>query len=148
MAARIRKHQTSIAKPWQFYVYEVLDPIGNVIYVGKGSGRRMQASKRSRQGTDAREVARFRKESDAYAFEIGRIAELAPECNKHPGGNGSKATVKRERETAFQRAYRQWGPSVLAARMLMIVLAACKKAGIEYPGDASKVEQIRRVSYG
>lgn len=139
-----------MSKPiaWRFYVYEVLDALGRVIYVGKGSERRIDASRRERGGVSAQEVARFKKESDAYAFEIAHIAERSPELNKHPGGNGSKAARQCTKKTQFERAYEALGPRAMAAQLWLAYYDVCKQAGAKFPGDCSKVEQFRAVAYG
>jgi hypothetical protein len=76
--------------PWRFYVYELFDAAGDVQYVGKGSGKRLTAQKRN-HSLDGREVARFKRESDAYSYEIKRIADVCPPRNVHPGGNGPRS---------------------------------------------------------
>ena len=79
----------------RFYVY-ALGHIGKVLYVGKGSGRRLQNQKAS-FGVYGRVLRWFRKETDAYRAERAFIAKLQPSLNRHPGGNGSRATKLRRR---------------------------------------------------
>lgn len=134
-------------KPWRFYVYELLCD-GVPVYVGKGSGRRLK-SQMTKQQCDGREVARFRRERDAYAFEVERIAEFQPAWNRHPGGNGSKAAPARYRKTAWEKTCEAFekeygahaGLRVLAARMLL-------RYDLSAYLEPSKVEEIRQVAYG
>lgn len=94
----------------RFYVY-VIGPLDAPLYVGKGSGRRLEAQKR-RFKADGHEIARFFKEKDAYAFERVAIAENSPALNQNMGGGGSRATpVRQEREP---KGYdRQWSARFL-----------------------------------
>lgn len=123
---------------WRFYVY-ALTQFGKVVYVGKGCGRRLHVQRRA-HGCDGHEIARFRRERDAYAFEVASIAEMAPERNKHPGGNGSRATpVRKERAPKWAAEIAAIGSRVYAARILMRYLHLV---------DPSKVDAIRRIAYG
>lgn len=124
-------------RKWPFYVYELIDADGTVQYVGKGSGRRLAAQRRN-HSLDGREVARFEREEDAYAFERERIAEAKPPRNRHPGGNGSRVTP--EPIPAFVREIERVGARRYAARFLLT------KVDGRWP--ASKVERIRQVANG
>lgn len=107
------------AGPWRFYVYELTDESGRVAYVGKGSGSRL-ASQRRNHALDGREVARFRREKDAYAFEIDRIAESKPLRNKCKGGNGSWSTpAPKRRRTQWELEMERVGIRVYVARFLL-----------------------------
>lgn len=68
-------------------------------------------------------MARFKREKDAYAYEVKRIAEYAPCLNKHKGGNGSRATPTRAcayRPTKWEKAVEAMGGTrVYAARYLL-----------------------------
>lgn len=131
-----------MATVWRFYVYEVLNDLGSVIYVGKGSGLRKNASRRARGGSSVREVARFKREVDAYSFEREHIAALKPSANKHPGGNGSMATPEREpRQDKFDALLQRIGTRACAARLVLFHAA---RLGIPIP----KVDEIRRVAHG
>lgn len=121
---------------WRFYVYELADDSGAVRYVGKGSGDRLKVQRR-RYGLAGHEVARFRRESDAYGFERERIAECRPPLNKHPGGNGSRATPVRVRRQQFELDIERIGSRRYAARMLL-----------RFGWAGSKVEEIRRIAHG
>lgn len=79
----------------RFYVYAIKYENGVVAYVGKGSGRRLNAQIK-RFGLDGCVLKRFKREKDAYAYEVKMIAYHKPEFNRHKGGNGSRATVARE----------------------------------------------------
>jgi hypothetical protein len=127
------------SRPWRFYVYALTDG-DQVVYVGKGSGRRLHVQRRT-HGCDGYEVARFKRERDAYAHEIRVIAELSPARNKHPGGNGSRATPARTpRAPAWMKEIDRIGSRVYAARLLLSRFA--------HIVDPSKVDAIRRVAYG
>jgi len=105
---------------WKFYVYEILGEHGNVIYVGKGSGSRMATSKRHRNGAQAREVARFLNEEDAYQFEIKHIAVETPILNKHHGGNGSRVGMHKGCTlNKSDRLMARIGTRAYSARMLV-----------------------------
>ena len=97
---------------WRFYVYVLTDEANSVIYVGKGSGWRLSVQRR-RYRCSGHEIARFKRENDAYAFEREQISELSPRLNRHPGGNGSRVTPQKRyprvdtssRYPALQRLY-------------------------------------------
>ena len=81
-------------------------------------------------------VKRFKSESAAYKYEKELIASLCPVLNKHPGGNGSKAT--RKRKTKFDVLIEKIGSRAYAARLLL-----------SFGGfDPSKLDALRRVAYG
>lgn len=158
MAARMRKtHQGKYA----FYVYEILNADRDVIYVGKGSNSRMSASLRYREGTEAREVARFYDEEDAYDFEIERIAFINPILNKHAGGNGGRAG-KGAKVDAQTRLMNKIGTKAYAARMLIGYYQAFKyitskidgEKIFKYPPDVGKalslldIGKLYEVGYG
>lgn len=121
---------------WRFYVYELTDANG-VAYVGKGSGRRLAAQKRT-HGLSGCEVARFKRESDALAFERARIAECQPRLNRHPGGNGNRATHRRP--LAWEREMSRIGTRAYAARVLLRLA--------RHLIDPSKLDEIRQVAHG
>ena len=103
--------------PWRFYVY-VCGDLDAPVYIGKGSGRRASVSAQAR-GAPATELARFKRECDAYQFEREAIAELAPSLNRHRGGNGSKATpIKGPRPDAWTLEARRCGTRLMAAAIL------------------------------
>lgn len=110
------------------------------MYVGKGSTNRLAAQKRN-FGLDGHEVARFKRESDAYAYEVQRIATVKPALNKHVGGNGSKAAVKVVRLTKFEKLCNELGTRKVAARLWLLYAR-------ESNADMSKVDEIRSVAYG
>ena len=122
---------------WRFYVYDVLSADGQLLYVGKGSGRRNLVSGAQRGGIGMI-VAMFKKESDAYKFERDRIAELAPTLNRHPGGNGCR--VQAMPRTRYLAAIERLGTRVYAARLAL----AYGKQFI----DPSKLDALRQVAYG
>ncbi len=126
-------------RPWRFYVYALIDA-GKIVYIGKGSGRRLSVQRRAHR-CDGYELARFKRERDAYQHEIAAIAELSPERNKHPGGNGSRAVPQRTPPApAWLKEINRVGSRVYAARLLVDRYA--------HMLDPSKVDAIRRVAYG
>jgi hypothetical protein len=133
MAARINKQ-------WHFYVYELVNAFGEVQYIGKGSTRRLEAQKRN-FSLEGHEVARFKSEKEAYAYEVKRIAECSPPLNKHPGGNGSKATKPVVRKTEWEKLYESLGSRKVCARLWLLFAN-------ESNADISKVDAIRGVAYG
>lgn len=103
----------------RFYVYELFDDSGVVLYVGKGSGTRLSMQKRA-HALDGREVERFRLERDAYAFERQRIAALKPARNKNPGGNG-RMKGKKNRSTEIADA--MWASAATGELAELVALA-------------------------
>jgi hypothetical protein len=132
----------------RFYVYDVLNADGVTIYVGKGSGRRAYVSCRERGGHEFKIVERFASECAAYAKEVARIAEIKPLLNIAAGGNGSRAIKRRIFKDKWQRTLEAIGSRKYAARLLLACIAASSKAGVQYPGDLSKVDAIREIAYG
>jgi hypothetical protein len=135
MAARILKprHQDDIRH--KFYVYRLNDENGKTLYVGKGSGARLnrQKSKFSLQGEV---VCSFKSEAKAYQREKELISLLSPKLNKYPGGNGSKAA--KTRLPKWVAEIESVGTKTFAARLLL-------SFGLCHP---SKLDDIRQVAYG
>lgn len=127
---------------WKFYVYELYDKLGALQYVGKGSNNRLARQIKIRE-LDGHEVARFKRESDAYAYEKQRIAEHKPVLNKCVGGNGCRSTIKRERNTkdVLTELIKEIGSRRVSAIMWLMYAPASMR-------DASKVDKIREVAYG
>lgn len=67
----------------RFYVYTFSDK-GEVIYVGKGTGRRFKLQS-VRFGCDGQILRHFESEAAAYKFEATLIAKLKPSMNKVAG---------------------------------------------------------------
>ena len=128
----------------RFYVYDILDESGNVIYVGKGSGYRARVSLTVRGGASFEIVQRFKREADAYKFEVARIAEMAPALNKAKGGNGAKATKKRNVKDAWTKTLEAIGSQRYAALLLLNVFESSPC----FVPELSKVEKIREVAHG
>lgn len=124
---------------WRFYVYSI-GPIDRPVYIGKGSGGRfgVQLNRFQREG---RICAYFRREKDAYAYEVKEIARLSPGLNKHPGGNGSNAIPKVIRRTKEEIEMDRIGSRVYVARWLM-------NSPWLKTRNPSEVERIRRVANG
>jgi len=124
---------------WRFYVYRLIAHCGAVVYVGKGSGSRLATQKR-RHGLDGCEVARFKREADAYAFERQQIAELQPALNRCAGGNGGISKPKRPN---WLFVMEKIGTRAYAARLLLAVWRSKPELL-----DASKLDLIRLVAHG
>jgi hypothetical protein len=128
-------HQDDVRR---FYVYHIMDG-QDVVYVGKGSGRRSQVQAR-KFGLPCVIVERFHSESKAYAKEVEMISSIRPKLNKHVGGNGSKAIKSRKTKDKWQRTFERIGAQRYSA---MLVIAYGKKLLPQ-----SKLDEVRRVAYG
>lgn len=128
-------------KAWRFYVYRIMDG-DDVAYIGKGSGARLRVQ-RQRFGLGGEEIARFKREKDAYEFERACIAEYAPPLNKHPGGNGSRASkIRAPRRQPWEIEIERVGSKVYAARVLLKYRHCLGKYGV----SADQLRQIERVA--
>jgi hypothetical protein len=101
---------------YRFYVYALGD-LDDPDYIGKGSSNRLKVSARER-GVQGVELARFKREKDAYAFEREKIAELAPTMNRARGGNGSRAARVYRRKSEWEREMDRCGTRLIAASIL------------------------------
>lgn len=110
------------------------------LYIGKGSGSRLKNQRRA-FGCDGHELARFKREKDAYAFEREAIKDWQPLLNIHPGGNGSRVAPKREPYDRDIAWIKRVGTRCAAA----FILLGCAKSG--YPFEPSNLEHIRQVAY-
>lgn len=141
MAARLNLHHDEDTRK-RFYVYALFNGVV-CEYVGKGSGRRLDVQKR-KFGLEGRIIKRIQNEKEAYSYERKMIAELKPTLNKHPGGNGSKATPETKyRKDAFDRLIDKIGTRAYAARILL-------RINLVNPSlvDQSKIEMFREAAYG
>jgi len=118
------------------YVYELTEPCGRVVYVGKGSGHRLKRQC-SRTGLLGRIVSEHKTDKDAYRAEVARIAEMRPERNRLRGGNGPRT---RARLPLWYREIERVGVRVYAARLLLKLAP--------HLIDPSKVDVIRQVARG
>lgn len=98
-----------------YYVYEwFIISSGEIIYVGKGTGRRFKVRKHNkffdemikRENCDSRIIKYFDNEQDAFLFEHDRIEELKKIgqciCNIHQGGfGGTTSWWTDERRTEY-----------------------------------------------
>ena len=84
---------------WKFYVYALTDG-EKIAYIGKGCRSRLAVQKQNRN-CSGYELARFKLERNAFAFERQMIAELRPPWNKTKGGDGGRCGMHANRaETA------------------------------------------------
>jgi hypothetical protein len=67
-----------------FYVYRILGEMGETVYIGKGTGRRLEAQKR-RFMADGEIMRSFNKEDLAFRFEAKMIAKHKPPLNMVAG---------------------------------------------------------------
>lgn len=102
----------------RFYVYQLTHG-DEIMYVGKGSGTRLQRQIHD-FGLKGSVIARFKREKDAYAHEIHVIADLSPRLNRHAGGNGNMATpAKRHARSKDEILMNRIGTRAYAARFLL-----------------------------
>ena len=97
-----------------FYVYQIFDN-DNVIYIGKGTNNRVNASLRERCGTHFEIVKRFEHEHKAFEYERSLIATHNNLKNKNKGGFGG-CVLKGDKDT---RLMQEIGTRAFAARMLL-----------------------------
>lgn len=129
-----------MAKEQRFYVYEIFKD-AELLYIGKGSGRRLQTQKKN-FNADGRVIEWFFSEEKAYSFEKKQIAQKSPPLNRHKGGNGSKAQkIKREVKPLWFKEIESLGSRKYAARLWL------KFAPLNMR-SSSIVESIRGVAYG
>lgn len=103
----------------KYYVYDVLDGDGTIIYVGKGCNHRMNRSCRHRKGAAAIVIERFESDEAAYAFEKKRIAEIHPPLNQSKGGDGPRENSAHHPLIGWQREMKSIGTRAYAARLLL-----------------------------
>jgi hypothetical protein len=77
-----------------FYVYRIFDGL-QTLYVGKGSGRRLQSQVR-RFRCKGEIVEECKSDDHAFEREVHWIAELKPTENRLAGGNGGRCKPKRK----------------------------------------------------
>lgn len=70
-----------------FYTYKILGEGGELIYIGKGTGARLQKQMRRFQSS-GEIIARYSTERQAYMAEKALIAEIKPPLNRCSGGGG------------------------------------------------------------
>lgn len=112
------------------YVYRIFDGM-ETVYVGKGSGYRLNSQKR-KFGLSGEIIEHCESDDVAFQREIHWIAALRPTANKLLGGNGgrtapkpiSKEMMKANKEYAkFERDYETVGPRRYVARFLLTILS-------------------------
>lgn len=104
----------------QFYVYRFDNDEGQCIYIGKGSGRRLQAQNK-RFGREGYIVKWFALAGAAYRYEAFLIEKLKPIENKVAGGAGpgSKRTMRRPRKSKELLEIERIGTRAYAAKFLL-----------------------------
>lgn len=136
-------------RPEIFYVYAVKDG-ESIVYIGKGTGRRLKVSARKHGGT-AEILQRFASEDKAFAYERKMIAAHSPTNNRCAGGNGGRAQPRKpKRIPAWWRKQiaeiERVGSRVYSARFLVDRMDErnCEQWGV------SKVDlfRLREVAYG
>lgn len=125
--------------PWLFYVYALTDECGVIRYIGKGSGGRLRVQIR-KNNMFGYEIARFKKESDAYAFEVVCIATHSPTMNMCAGGNGPRSRCRQHFVSKEFSLIRKIGTRAYAARTLL--------AYARHLVDPSILNSLELVSYG
>lgn len=103
------------------YVYKI-ERDGQVIYVGKGTGRRFHNQKR-RFGGDGGSaiIERCKSESCAFKRERELIAEMKPPLNKCSGGNGGRKRCVYYRRSKDEMLMAKIGTRAFSARVLLAV---------------------------
>jgi len=116
----------------------------------------MYVSARERGGANCVEVARFKSESVAYAYEVQRIAQYSDIQNVAKGGNGSKAQRVVVRKSKDIIEMERIGTRRFAARLLFEKLNAFNllKSKVDFNQDirnafeSLKIDALREVAYG
>ena len=126
-------------KPGKFYVYRIFD-LGGTIYVGKGSGGRLQ--KQIKRFAVLGEIVKwFKSEREAYAHERRLIEQLKPVLNRCAGGGGPRKGGREPRRFPWEIEMERIGTRVYAARGLL-------RFDLRPYLPESKIDQIRQVAYG
>jgi hypothetical protein len=76
----------------RFYVYRILGEMGETVYIGKGTGRRLELQKR-RFMAEGEIIRSFAKEDLAFRFEAKLIAKHKPPLNVVSGHGSGKLPV-------------------------------------------------------
>ena len=105
---------TNIETSRPFYVYEIYDESGIVIYVGKGVKDRVNKSQKERGGHSSKIVKRFQYELDSFDYEKVLIAKHKNLLNKTAGGDGGRVG-----KTKDVLLIDKIGTKAYAARMLL-----------------------------
>lgn len=123
------------------YVYALRDG-DTIAYVGKGSGSRLNAQKRS-FGLEGDKLEDGLTDTQAFAAERKWIAKLSPTLNRCAGGNGNRARRIVNRTPKWEREI----DAVGSRRYAAILLMGCERSR---PGiiDPSKIDAIRQVANG
>jgi hypothetical protein len=127
----------------RFYVYQFTGDGGTILYVGKGSGRRLENQER-RFGMPGQIVKRFKSEAAAYEFERSLINRLSPKLNKTAGGGGSIARAAARLPAwfkAIEAEIKKIGSRAYVARELL-------KLDLGDRVSADEIKMLRRVAAG
>lgn len=130
-----------------FYVY-TFRVAGEVVYVGKGSGSRLNAQVKAFRWLDGGIggiVRFFVSERAAYDHEARLIQKHCPRYNVNKGGGGALSRVKQPRLSAYERhvlqGIKRLGTQKFVARELL-------KFDIFPHIGAEKFASLVRVGYG
>lgn len=127
------------------YVYRIFDGC-ETVYVGKGSGRRLETQKR-RFNLDGEVIERDLNDDAAFARERHWIKQLMPSANVSPGGNGGRtvARPKPRLDKSFAEIARV-GQRRYAARFLLTRLSEvnCSRYGV----SKVDIDRLREVANG
>lgn len=142
-----------MAEERAFYVYRIFDG-HETVYVGKGSGRRLQSQMRS-FSMDGEVIEHCSSDDHAFEREVHWISQLKPTANKAAGGNGGRCRPKplspeqrkaKREYAAFLAEYDSVGPKRHVARFLLSKLneTNCGAYGL----STIDISRLREVSSG
>jgi len=132
-------------RPYYVYTFRIA---GEVVYVGKGSGRRLKEQVKNFGYLDnciGGVVRYFASEKAAYNEEARLIAKHKPRYNANKGGGGAITRLKHVKlSKEFKRELEE------ISRVGTRFYVARKLLNFDLGGfvDPSKVERIRQVAYG
>ncbi len=152
-------------KPWKWYVYELVDPRdGEVFYVGKGSGKRIEAHEKEARASqqvcteklnrirdiwaaglevERQFVAFFREEAEAYKYEAQRIDSYGLDSltNQVPGGERGFVGTPRPTGWTVNEAVTVLRSKPIALDWLAIYLRAKEsKRGVRLSGSELQLQ--------
>lgn len=150
MATEVRGRRPGFKMPeWHrpYYVY-TFRIAGEVVYVGKGSGRRFKEQVKSfgyLANCIGGIVRYFASEKAAYNEEARLIAKHKPRLNANKGGGGA---VMRSKRANLLKEFKQALADISRVGSKVYVAQELLKFDLSGVVEPSKVEQIRQVAYG